>query len=304
MILMAGFFGFFDYSKPGRGISKDEPQKTGIALYFDILLRRFWKFITLNLLYLLFSVPALAVIFFLSSEAVMRLASAVIDFSKISADESRALWLLTITLSSIVFAVFGSGAARGALSYVMNNFVNDRHSWIWSDFWEHLKKNFIQGTVVFVIDMVALVLFSVSIYFYSYCMPQKYLSLALRSVVFAVFLVFLMMHMYIYPIMAVFKLKVKDIYRNSLLLVMARLPWNFLAFAVSGGVLAAFVYASLVSGIGIILMLLIGFVLIAYTQMFMTNNVVKKYLLEPALAMENREEKHEDDETVFEDATV
>lgn len=301
---MAGFFGFFDYSKPGRGISKDEPQKTGIALYFDILLRRFWKFITLNLLYLLFSVPALAVIFFLSSEAVMRLASAVIDFSKISADESRALWLLTITLSSIVFAVFGSGAARGALSYVMNNFVNDRHSWIWSDFWEHLKKNFIQGTVVFVIDMVALVLFSVSIYFYSYCMPQKYLSLALRSVVFAVFLVFLMMHMYIYPIMAVFKLKVKDIYRNSLLLVMARLPWNFLAFAVSGGVLAAFVYASLVSGIGIILMLLIGFVLIAYTQMFMTNNVVKKYLLEPALAMENREEKHEDDETVFEDATV
>lgn len=301
---MAGFFGFFDYSKPGRGISKDEPQKTGIALYFDILLRRFWKFITLNLLYLLFSVPALAVIFFMSSEAVMRLASAVIDFSKISADESRALWLLTITLSSIVFAVFGSGAARGALSYVMNNFVNDRHSWIWSDFWEHLKKNFIQGTVVFVIDMVALVLFSVSIYFYSYCMPQKYLSLALRSVVFAVFLVFLMMHMYMYPIMAVFKLKVKDIYRNSLLLVMARLPWNFLAFAVSGGVLAAFVYASLVSGIGIILMLLIGFVLIAYTQMFMTNNVVKKYLLEPALAMENREEKHEDDETVFEDATV
>ena len=301
---MAGFFGFFDYSRPGRGISKDEPQKTGIALYFDILLRRFWKFITLNLLYLLFSVPALAVIFFLSSEAVMRLASAVIDFSKISADESRALWLLTITLSSIVFAVFGSGAARGALSYVMNNFVNDRHSWIWSDFWEHLKKNFIQGTVVFVIDMVALVLFSVSIYFYSYCMPQKYLSLALRSVVFAVFLVFLMMHMYMYPIMAVFKLKVKDIYRNSLLLVMARLPWNFLAFAVSGGVLAAFVYASLVSGIGIILMLLIGFVLIAYTQMFMTNNVVKKYLLEPALAMENREEKHEDDETVFEDATV
>ena len=301
---MAGFFGFFDYSKPGRGISKDEPQKTGIALYFDILLRRVWKFITLNLLYLLFSVPALAVIFFMSSEAVMRLASAVIDFSKISADESRALWLLTITLSSIVFAVFGSGAARGALSYVMNNFVNDRHSWIWSDFWEHLKKNFIQGTVVFVIDMVALVLFSVSIYFYSYCMPQKYLSLALRSVVFAVFLVFLMMHMYMYPIMAVFKLKVKDIYRNSLLLVMARLPWNFLAFAVSGGVLAAFVYASLVSGIGIILMLLIGFVLIAYTQMFMTNNVVKKYLLEPALAMENREEKHEDDETVFEDATV
>lgn len=302
---MAGFFGFFDYSKPGRGISKDEPQKTGIALYFDILLRRFWKFITLNLLYLLFSVPAIAVIFFLSSEEVMRLASAVLDFSKISVDESRALLMLAAALAAIVFAIFGSGAASGAFSYVMNNYVNDRHSWIWSDFWEHLKKNFIQGTVVFVIDMVALVLFSVSLYFYSYCMPQKYLSLALRSVVVAVFLIFLMMHMYMYPIMAVFKLKIKDIYRNSLLLVMARLPWNFLAFAVSGGVLAALVYASLVSGIGILLFLFIGFALVGYTQMFMTNNIVKKYMLEPALAMENRDrKKHEDEESVFEDVTV
>ena len=126
--------------------------------------------------------------------------------------------------------------------------------------------------------MVALVLFSVSLYFYSYCMPQKYLSLALRSVVVAVFLVFLMMHMYMYPIMAVFKLKIKDIYRNSLLLVF---------------------------GIGILLFLFIGFALVGYTQMFMTNNIVKKYMLEPALAMENRDrKKHEDEESVFEDATV
>lgn len=301
---MAGFFGLFDYSKPGRGVSKDELQKTGIALYFDILLRRFWKFISLNLLYLAVSIPAIAIMFFLSSGAVIRLAAAVFDFSKISADESRALWLLTAELTVIVFAIFGSGAASAAFSYEMNNFVNDRHSWIWSDFCEHFKKNFVQGTVVFVIDMVALILFSISIYFYSYFMPQKYLSLILRSVVFAVFLVFLMMHMYIYPLMAVFKLKIKDIYRNSLLLVMARLPWNILAFAVFGGMLAALVYSSLVSGIGILLILFIGFSLIGFTRMFMTNNIVKKYMLEPALAMEDKGDKKEEEESVFEDTTV
>jgi hypothetical protein len=27
---MAGFFGFFDYTKPGPGIDKDEPQKAAI----------------------------------------------------------------------------------------------------------------------------------------------------------------------------------------------------------------------------------------------------------------------------------
>ena len=55
----------FDYTTPGKGVSKDEPPKKGIALFGDILLRRFWKMVSLNFLYFLFSVPALIIMWFM-----------------------------------------------------------------------------------------------------------------------------------------------------------------------------------------------------------------------------------------------
>ena len=33
---LAGFFGFFDYTKPGKGVNKDEPKKKGILRFFEL----------------------------------------------------------------------------------------------------------------------------------------------------------------------------------------------------------------------------------------------------------------------------
>ena len=68
---MAGFFGMFDYSKPGKGVSKEDVQKSGIELYFDILSRRLWKLIKLNLIYVLFSIPAIVIGWYLSRYLVI-----------------------------------------------------------------------------------------------------------------------------------------------------------------------------------------------------------------------------------------
>ena len=48
---MAGIFGFFDYSKPGKGVEKDEPQKPRFLYFWELFFRKFWKLIQLNLLY-------------------------------------------------------------------------------------------------------------------------------------------------------------------------------------------------------------------------------------------------------------
>ena len=299
---MAGFFGFFDYSKPGRGISKDEPEKTGIALYFDILLRRFWKLISLNLLYILFSIPAIVIFGLFSSLSVTYISSYVFDLAHISADESAALYFLTTRLTVILFTVFGSGAATAGMTYVLRNYVNDKHSWVWSDFFDNFKSNFKQGTIVFLIDIVAIVLFSVSWFFYSSQVSAVMMSVVLRAIVLGVFVIFTMMHMYIYHIMVTFKLGIKDIYRNSFILIMARLPWNVLAFLFECAIIYAGIYASMVSGIGMIVICLIMMTLVCFTGLFMTNKTVRRYMLEPALANEGKTETTEE-EAVFEDVT-
>lgn len=56
---MAGFFGLFNYEKEGPGISKNAPKKKNFIVFFETFFRNFWKFITINLVYDLISVPVL-----------------------------------------------------------------------------------------------------------------------------------------------------------------------------------------------------------------------------------------------------
>lgn len=58
---MSNFFGLFNYNKVGPGVSKEEPQKKRFFLFFDIYFRRFWKFVTLNLLYFACCIPIVTI---------------------------------------------------------------------------------------------------------------------------------------------------------------------------------------------------------------------------------------------------
>lgn len=54
---MAGFFGLFNYDKEGPGISKNGPKKKTFIVFFETFFRNFWKFIPINIVYALISVP-------------------------------------------------------------------------------------------------------------------------------------------------------------------------------------------------------------------------------------------------------
>jgi len=296
---MAGFFGMFDYNKPGKGVSKDEPQKTGPALYFDILLRRFWKLVQLNFIYIICSIPAIVIAWFMSSYAVVWLASMKLDVSKFTENEVTALYLLSACFAIILVGVFGSGSASAGMAYVLRNYVNDTHAWVWSDFKDSMKANFRQGTVIYIIDMIMVMLFTVSFVFYSTAITGIP-AMLLRGIIIGMFLVFVMMHMYIYPLLAGFELKIKDIYRNSLALSLAKLPWNAFTLFITGVLGYAMLYFLTISVLGTILIACLIFSLFTFTQMFMINNIIKKFLLEPALEKSGVKEE-EVIESVFDD---
>lgn len=54
---MAGFFGLFDSTKPGPGVSKNEPKKKRFFLFWELYFRKFFKLIIANLLYAVVSLP-------------------------------------------------------------------------------------------------------------------------------------------------------------------------------------------------------------------------------------------------------
>lgn len=54
---MAGFLGFYNYQKEGPGIDKNAPKKKTFIVFFETFFRNFWKFIPINLVYSLLSLP-------------------------------------------------------------------------------------------------------------------------------------------------------------------------------------------------------------------------------------------------------
>ncbi len=58
---MAGLFGLFDFSKEGPGVSKNHPKKKRFFFFWELYFRKFWKLVTLNLLYFALCLPIVTI---------------------------------------------------------------------------------------------------------------------------------------------------------------------------------------------------------------------------------------------------
>lgn len=270
---------FNNYNKPGRGISKEEiNNKAGIGLYFDILFRRIWNMIKLNLLYVLTSIPAIFIsivisLYFLTITASIR----GIDIN----GNATSLLFLSVLFSIAFFQITGSGPASVAKDYVLRHYVNDTHTWVISDFFENIKKNFTQGIVVYVINTLVITLLLFAGIFYSFVLKNSF-SGAFSALILIIAAIFVMMQMYVYQLVASVELKIKHIYKNALALTIIKLPWNILVLVVTIVFMYLMYYLSVsIPVVSAIVILSIYFVIVRFTQMFMINNVVNKYIIEP-----------------------
>ena len=49
--------GFYNYTKSGKGVDKNGPQKKPFFKFWELFGRKFWNFFTLNLVYVVFCLP-------------------------------------------------------------------------------------------------------------------------------------------------------------------------------------------------------------------------------------------------------
>jgi uncharacterized membrane protein YesL len=272
VLVMAGFFGLFDYSKPGPGVQKNAPQKKSFIDFLEIFTRKFWKLITVNLLFVLFSLPVLTV-----------------------------------------------GLANSGLSYITRNFAREKHAFVGGDFVDTIKKNWKQGLIVGILNLIISIILIFDIYFF-FTSSKGIMGSIMLAVILSVALIFTFMKYYMYFMLVTFKLSIKQIYKNSLIFAFAGLWRNLLLLFIFGlcYALAAFVlYLSfLVGTIFITLMYILVFpafrmLLIQFTVF----PLIKKHMIDPyykdhpdedkeakrALNIYDQEDEDDDGERVFED---
>lgn len=274
-----------NYETPGAGVPKGEPQKKGPIRYFTVVGRKFWDLVVLNLLYFLLSLPAIfayAVIgwFFLGNAgAAVGSALAAEEISELDLkmlQEGMHL-ILSVGFGFLMTVLLGSGAPRAGLSYVLRNYSREEHAFLWSDFKEYSLKNLGRGTLLFFIDL--LFTFVICLDMASYAAAGTFIGLIASYFAFFLFLLYIIMHPYIYMILVTFNLKLRHALKNAFLLTAVRIFQNaacLIAAAVATIVILELTYQ------WNMLLFLIFMMLFSFPCLMLDMNafsVVKKYMI-------------------------
>ena len=269
--------GFFNnYSKPGKGISKEEAAKRN---YFDILGRHFFDLVKLNLLYVGCNIIFIAAAVFFIMPYYFEI-DAVLD--RLIFDQNTLLPILPF----IPFMFMGPFTA--GFTFVLRNWSRQEHAFLVSDFLEHSKKNWKQALCLSALSTVVCYLFLTAVIFYLKTVAFKGLVITL-SLIIAVIL--LGMNIYTYPMLVTFDMKLLDILKNALIFTLSKLPQSLFFLVVIGAVHVLLLWY--VPFAWVILMITILIAWSGFTAIYYAWHVIDTYMMPKA---------EENNEQVFDDA--
>lgn len=290
---MAGIFGFFDYTKPGKGIDADAPEKRALFKFLEILWLRKGKLIVINMLYFLCTLPVLLAFHLFFFEPFLdKLAPVsgegysgsiiVLVFSFLfSFPEALLIILLAVS-------IFVMGPLTCGFTYMLRNFVRREHAWM-SDLWQRAKMNFKQGIFLGILDAVMFYIgfFNISLLFEGSSL-QVPIYITYGAVV--VFFIYLCMRNTLYLMAVTVDLSNFNLVRNALILTFAGIWRHLLTGVISGVIIVLVIFIN--SIVELVVMPFIGYSLLGMVSVFISYPLVDKYLIQPQLV--NDDEKTED----------
>ena len=282
----------FDYESSGPGISKNAPKKKGIALFFDILLRKIWKLFELNFLYFLFFIPL-----FLSVMVIFRLPVTGI---------TPYISLLLILLFAVLI-----GPATAGMTKVIRYFLIEKHSYIVRDFFNGFRTNFKNAAIVGVVDCLIILSAYASVIVYprlasAYHSFLLYVPLAF---VYSIVILAVLMNFYIFLMMTATNLSLKNLLKNSAVLAFIALKKNIITFLITAAITAGMVLMMLYM-LPLFLTIIPFFpaAFVCFIICFNSYPIIQKYVINPyyeSIGKVNPELTGFDDETgaepIFED---
>ena len=217
------FMNNYYYGKSGKGdYTKEDLPTTRWQLFWEMLRVRFANLFRLNLLYMIIWLPAMLVMVL---GALSILTGLLGEDGNLVANAYELLHAyVQSTLLWLIPAIAITGIATPGIAYVTRNWSRDEHAFIWSDFKDAVKENWKQGLLVSLVTGFLPMAIYVGWFFYGDMAANNPIMIIPQVLLVMIGLVWSLAVTYMYPLMVSYKLKMKDLLRNALLLAIARLP--------------------------------------------------------------------------------
>lgn len=195
------------------------------------------------------------------------------------------LMLLNILFIVCSLPIFTIGASFTALYYVTLKLAENEEGYIARGFWKSFKQNFRQATIIWLILL-----------FFGIVLALDLLILkdsagtfvtVLRVVITATIIIYALILLYVFPILARFYNSVKDTFKNAFIMAVVNLPRTFVMLLICiASVLATFLNTYTL-WYGILIWMMAGFALVAFANSFFFKKIFAKYTPVDPTADEN-----------------
>lgn len=274
----------FYYGKSGKGDYTPENLPTNRwQLFWEMLRVRLSALVRLNLMYVVPWLPTMIVLM-IGALSFLTSLNNMVDSGEMIAVGELLGGVVAPTLLLLVPCITITGPFTSGVCYVTRNWARDEHAFIWSDFKDAVKENWKQSLVIsFITSLVPLMLY-VCWNFYGAMANSNAFMVVPQVLTMMIGLMWCLGVTYFHPLIVSYKLHMRDVMRNGLLLAVARLPMSIglrLLHAlpmIIGVVLMLFV-SPMYCMLGLFAYyLLIGFSLSRFVTASYTNAVFDKYI--------------------------
>lgn len=169
------------------------------------------------------------------------------------------------------------GASATAMYYVTLKMVRDEDSHIAGSFFKSFKENFKQATIIHIIMLIAGIILFFDLRIVTSMTGA--LSNVLYCFLVAFSLIYVILLLYIYPVLAKFYNTIKNTFNNAFLMSIRHLPYTLLMLVISAiPIIPFFVSNAQLQSTAVMLIVLLGFATIAYCHSFFFRKIFDNYI--------------------------
>ena len=294
-----------NYDKDGKGVKKrkiTDKELYGLKGFFSVYKDRFWNLISLNLIFMMLILPAVAGllsfsgIFHTRAPSPTNILFAPLYGAQLASPTPLGASLLGIhgtqtavlvrndvtnILSYIMLGVFLTfGPANVGLTYVLRGYARREYVMLWSDFFRAVKKNFIPSILMGVADLglMIMLVFSTTHYYFTPGVNSTMFFLMM----FGMSVIYFFMRFYMYILLITFRLSPLKLYKNAFILAFLGVKRNVAALL---GIMAFAILCALILMVAPQFGIVLPFVFLmsncGFAACFAAWANVKKYMIDP-----------------------